>query len=250
MTALSQNAVVANTADQRIDESGILVVDKPAGITSMDVIRVIRRIAKPRKIGHGGTLDPFATGVLPILLNQATKFSEDVMSGIKEYDGVFILGRAYDTQDITGTPLGDPKQIPLGTTLESLQELTKHFVGKIFQTPPLYSAVKRHGRPLYDYARSGESIQVEPRPVFVEKFEVTSRIDETRFRFYVRSAKGVYVRTLVHDLGQKLGCGAVVESLRRTQQGRFHIDAAVPLQSLKFPSDIRGHLRPIVERHN
>lgn len=237
----------SNVQTEGLEESGFLLVDKPVGLTSMDVVRVLRRIARPRKIGHGGTLDPFATGVLPILLNQATKSSDDVMRGIKEYEGHFLLGQAYDTQDITGQALGEPQEVPKSLTLEKMQEAAKAFEGEIEQTPPQYSAVKRNGRPLYEYARRGESVKVEPRKVFVEKFEITGWDEEQRVSFYVRSAKGVYVRTLVHDLGQKLGCGAVVESLKRTQTGPFHLDEAVPLSTLKFVSDIKKHLKAPTE---
>ncbi|MBN8555479.1 MAG: tRNA pseudouridine(55) synthase TruB [Deltaproteobacteria bacterium] len=230
---------------ESLNESGILVVDKPEGLTSMDVIRVLRKVCNARKIGHGGTLDPFATGVLPILINKATGLSAKVMEGIKEYEGSLVLGVAYDTQDMTGTPLYDPKPVPLDVTMERLNELAKAFEGNIEQRPPMYSAVKKNGRPLYDYARAGETVEVETRKVFVERFRLTEKIDERTFKFYVRSAKGVYVRTLVHDLGEKLGIGAVVKSLTRTQAGRYHIDEAVQLSTLKFASDVRAHLKPL-----
>jgi tRNA pseudouridine55 synthase len=226
-------------------ESGILVVDKPAGMTSMDVIRELRKIFYSPRCGHGGTLDPFATGVLPILVNDATKVSERVMKGMKEYEGIFYLGQSYDTQDITGTPLHEVKPIPASLSIEDVQKAAQAFVGEIFQTPPMYSAVKKAGRPLYDYARKGEKVEVEKRQVFVESFEIEERVDERRFRFRVRSAKGVYVRTLIHDLGETLGCGGVLESLRRTQAGPFVIDQAVQLGTLKVLSDIRLHLKPI-----
>lgn len=228
----------------QLDESGILVIDKPAGMTSMDVIRVLRRIARVKKVGHGGTLDPFATGVLPILFNNATRLSARVMDGVKEYEGEFLLGLSYDTQDITGTPLHEPKPLPANLSLVSMQELASTLTGKIKQMPPAYSAVKKNGRPLYSYARAGEAVEVEPREVFVESFKILSQEDANRFRFHVRCAKGVYVRTLVHDLGQMLGCGAVVQKLTRTQTGVFQIDEAVSLSTLRFVSDIRAHLRP------
>jgi tRNA pseudouridine55 synthase len=234
-------------ARDRLDESGVLIIDKPAGITSMDVIRVIRRITGARRIGHGGTLDPFATGVLPILINQATRLSSKVMDGVKEYVGTFLLGVSYDTQDMTGKPLHEDLPLPEGFSEVRLYELSGEFVGEIEQLPPMYSAVKRNGRPLYDYARAGEQVSVEPRKVFVESFKIGRRLDERRFEFAVRCAKGTYVRTLVHDLGQKLGCGAVVESLTRTQTGAFHIDEAVQLSTLKYVSDIRSHLKAINE---
>ena len=226
-------------------ESGVLIVDKPKDMTSMDVIRVLRRVCRFRRIGHGGTLDPFATGVLPILINHATRLSADVMNGRKEYEGVLLLGVAYDTQDVTGTPLHEMKPIPADLSMAMVAEAAQNFVGDIEQLPPMYSAVKKNGRPLYDYARAGESVEVSTRKVTVEKFEILERVDERRFRFSVRCAKGVYVRTLVHDLGQRLGCSAVVEQLTRTQTGRFHLDEAVQLSTLKYTSDLRTHLRPM-----
>lgn len=230
---------------ERLDESGVLIIDKPAGITSMDVIRVLRRVTRVRKIGHGGTLDPFATGVLPILINNATRASGQIMDGVKEYEGSFVLGLSYDTQDMTGEPLHAPKPVNPSVDLNRLNEVAQRFKGWIEQQPPMFSAVKKNGRPLYDYARAGETVKVESRKVHVEEFKITSQVAENEYRFFVRSAKGVYVRTLVHDLGQVLGCGAVVKSLSRTQTGPFHIDEAVQLSTLRFVSDIRAHLKPV-----
>jgi len=228
-----------------LEESGILVVDKPAGITSMDVIRILRRVVRTKKMGHGGTLDPFATGVLPILINRATQLSAQVMAGAKAYEGVFLLGQAYDTQDVTGTPLHEPKAIPADLKLDQLQDLADQLTGNIEQMPPMYSAVKKNGRPLYKYARAGEVVEVEPRKVFVEKFQILERSDERTVQFKVFCAKGVYVRTLVHDLGQKLGCGAVVKELRRTRTGPFHIDEALQLSTLRHVTDIKTHLKSL-----
>lgn len=233
----------------RLLEAGIIIVDKPAGMTSMDVVRQIRRIAKPKKIGHGGTLDPFATGVLPILLNSATKLSSKIMDGIKEYEGSFLLGMCFDTQDVTGQQIGETKDIPFDLSLEKVREMAQKFVGEIMQRPPLYSAVKKQGRPLYYYAHRNlpVPVEVEARKVIVERFDILERQDERRFRFYVRVHKGTYVRTLIHDLGQALGLGAVVESLRRTQTSEFHLDEAVQLSTLRFASDIKSHLKTINE---
>ncbi len=228
---------------ERFFESGVLVIDKPKGLTSMDVIRVLRRVSGAKKIGHGGTLDPFATGVLPILFNSATRLSNQIMDGVKEYEGTLYLGQAYDTQDITGKPLFESDRSVDGITFEQVRDIAQNFVGEIFQTPPQYSAVKKNGRPLYDYARAGETVAVDARKVVVEKFEIEEQIDSRRFRFFVRSHKGVYVRTLVHDLGEKLGCGGVVESLCRTQTGPFHLDEAVRLSTLQVSSDIKQHLK-------
>lgn len=226
-------------------ESGVLLIDKPAGISSMDVIRLIKRVIRAKKIGHGGTLDPFATGLLPIMLNRATRFSNELMDREKAYIGVFHLGQAFDTQDITGQALHEMKEIPHGLTLEKIQEVANSFVGEIEQIPPIYSAVKKEGKALYLYAREGKEVEVSARKVFVEDFEILSWDGMRRVEFSARVKKGVYVRTLVHDLGQKLGCGAVLESLRRTETGGFHIEEAVQLSTLKMLSDIKSHLKPI-----
>lgn len=227
-------------------ESGVLVVDKPSGISSMDVIRLVKRVIRPKKIGHGGTLDPLATGVLPILINDATKLSDRIMQGVKEYEGSFLLGYTYDTQDISGERLEEHK-IPTDLTLEKIQAETKGLEGQIQQLPPAYSAIKKAGRPAYDYARKGEVAPLEPRTVVVESFKVLSWDGDRRCRFAVRVQKGVYVRTLIHDLGQRLGIGAVTETLRRTQVGRFQVDEAIQLPTLRFVSDVREHLKSIQE---
>jgi len=230
---------------EAIHQSGILVIDKPKGMTSMDVIREIRRIAYVKRLGHGRTLDPFATGVLPILVNDATKLSARIMDSVKEYEGVLFLGQAYDTQDMTGKALYEERNIDPSLSLDDVNAAAQRFVGDILQRPPAYSAVKRQGRPLYDYARAGETIEVEPRPVKVERFRIEERLSEREFTFSVRCAKGTYVRTLVHDLGESLGFGAVTKELKRTQTGSFHIDEAVQLSTLRFISDIKNHLRAI-----
>ncbi len=226
-------------------ESGVIIIDKPKGITSMDVIREIRRIAYIKRLGHGGTLDPFATGVLPILVNDATRLSSRIMDSVKEYEGILFLGQAFDTQDMTGQPLHELRDLNPSLSLQEVQEISRSFVGEILQKPPAYSAIKRQGRPLYDYARAGESVEVEPRPVKVERFDIVERLSEREFSFSVRCAKGTYVRTLVHDLGEKLGVGAVTKELKRTLTGPFHVDGAVQLSTLRFISDIKSHLKAI-----
>ncbi len=230
-------------AGQSFYESGVLLIDKPTGISSMDVIRLVKRIIRPKKIGHGGTLDPLATGVLPILVNDATKLSDRVMAGEKEYEGSFLLGMTYDTQDVSGTKLSET-HVPATLSLEDIQKAADTLVGDIEQVPPMYSAIKKAGRPLYDYARSGQSVELNSRKVRVEQFKILSFDGDRRCRFLVKVQKGVYVRTLIHDLGQRLGIGAVTESLRRTQVGSFQIDEAIQLPTLRLVSDIQKHLRP------
>ncbi|TVQ79566.1 MAG: tRNA pseudouridine(55) synthase TruB [Bradymonadales bacterium] len=237
-------------ATEKFDLSGVLVVDKPEGVTSMDVIRVVRRLLRPNKIGHGGTLDPLATGVLPILLNRATKMSNEVMGGIKEYEGSFLLGQSFDTQDVTGSPLSEPQAIPESLTFEQLKREAEAFVGEIDQTPPIYSAVKSKGKALYEYARAGEQVEPQARKVKVDVFEIRQWDGFRRVKFFVRVHKGTFVRTLIHDLGQRLGVGAALESLRRLQAGRFHIDEAVQLSTLRVSSDVVKHLKPLNRRTN
>lgn len=232
---------------ERFLNSGLLLVDKPAGITSMDVLRVVKRLCRPKKVGHGGTLDPFATGLLPVLMNSATKMSDTIISGVKEYEGSFVLGLSFDTQDITGKPLGEPRPLPENLSLEMIQKKANEFLGEVEQVPPMYSAIKKNGKPLYSYARKGESVEVSSRKVHIEEFKILGQDAEIRFRFRVRVHKGTYVRTLIHDLGESLGCGAVLESLRRTQIGPFSIDEAVQLSTLKFASDISEKLKTITE---
>lgn len=230
-------------------ESGVLLVDKPTGMTSMDVIRVIKRIARPKKIGHAGTLDPFATGLLPVLINSATRLSDRIMSGTKEYEGCFLLGMVFDTQDITGQQVGETKELPLDLDLQKVQEEAKSFVGKIQQTPPIYSAIKKQGKPLYFYARNNIEVEIKPRTVLIEDFQILKKEGDRRFYFSARVQKGTYMRTLIHDLGQALGVGAVLESLRRTKTSHYHLDEAVQLSTLKFPSDIRSHLKTTENRN-
>ncbi len=231
------------SSTENFTQSGVLIIDKPTGISSMDVIRLVKRVIRPKKIGHGGTLDPLATGVLPVLINDATKASNQIMGGVKEYEGSFLLGYTFDTQDISGQKLTEAA-VPTTLTLEMINKEAQTLVGEIEQLPPMYSAIKKSGRPLYEYARSGEAVDVETRKVTVEKFEVLDWDGDRRCRFFVRVQKGVYVRTLIHDLGQRLGIGAVTESLRRTQVGSFGIHEAIQLPTLRFVSDVQKHLRP------
>lgn len=230
---------------EELFESGVLVVDKPAGISSMDVLRLLKRFVKAKKIGHGGTLDPFATGVLPVLLNSATKKSSQIMDGVKEYEGSFLLGKVYDTQDLTGNQIGEDQSIPADLSLQRIRDVAKSFEGEILQTPPKYSAIKKDGRKLYEYARKGQEIELEQRKVKVERFEILSWDKDRGLKFRAQVHKGVYLRSLIHDLGQKLEIGAVLENLKRTRVGGFLIEEAVQLSTLRFVSDIRKHLKKL-----
>jgi tRNA pseudouridine55 synthase len=228
--------------DVPVEKSGILNIDKPAGLSSMDVIRVIKKIGKIRKVGHAGTLDPMATGVLPVLINNATKLSNTLMAGSKEYDGTLIFGREYDTQDITGTVVGDVVELPAGLTLKALKDAASKFKGEIDQIPPIFSAIKKNGKPLYKYARSSQIVDIQTRKVFVDVFDIVDQVDAHTFSFYVACGKGVYVRTLVHDLGALIGCPAALASLRRLRVGKFLFEKTVKLEHLKTSDDIVDRL--------
>lgn len=213
------------------DPDGVLLVDKPAGVTSSDVVVAVRRMFKLRKVGHGGTLDPQATGLLVLLVGRGTKLSGAAMSGDKTYEGTLRLGAATDTQDAEGEVVSGSD--PSGVTREALEALVaSDFAGDIFQTPPMVSAIKVDGVPLYRMARRGEEVAREPRLVHVYSFRVDDfGIPDTRFT--VRCSKGTYVRTLCHDIGAKLGCGGHLASLRRVRSGRFDVADAVPLDALR-----------------
>jgi len=227
------------------ERSGILNIDKPEGLSSMDVIRVIRKVGSIKKAGHGGTLDPFATGVLPVLINRATKFSDKFLETDKVYSGVMLLGQAYDTQDITGTPVGEYVDCDDTITLDFLNEEAKIFTGKIVQVPPVYSAIKKAGKPLYAYAREGKAVVADQREVFIDSFQFLEKLDAKRFAFEVACQKGVYIRTLIHDLGIKLAVPAVLESLRRTRNGALSADRSVKLQNIQSKDDIEQYILEI-----
>jgi len=200
-------------------------------MTSSDVVVAVRRMFKLKKVGHGGTLDPQATGLLVLLVGRGTKLSANAMGGEKTYEGTLRLGAATNTQDAEGEIVsrGDCS----GVTQEKLEALVaSDFSGDIFQTPPMVSAIKVDGVPLYKMARRGEEIAREPRLVHIFSF----RIDEFGLpdtRFTVRCSKGTYVRTLCHDIGEKLGCGGHLAALRRIRSGRFGVADAITLDALR-----------------
>ena len=208
---------------------GLLLVDKPAGPTSHDVVHKIRRTFRIEKVGHGGTLDPAATGLLVILLGRATRLSDLVMGGEKAYAGILRLGTVTNSQDMDGQiveekPFDAVTREQAETALEALR-------GDIYQIPPMVSAIKLHGVPLYKLARKGQEVVREPRLVHIFRFAITAWAPPL-ITFEVRCTKGTYVRTLAHDLGQTLGCGACLQSLRRTASGSFDVAAAAPFDTL------------------
>ncbi len=208
---------------------GFIVIDKPAGMTSHDVVRAVRRIAGQKKVGHTGTLDPFATGVLPVALGEGTKAIPFLDEAVKEYRAVMRLGAATDTQDCTGTVIREGVWRDL--TPEAVRAAATLFVGRLLQVPPMYSALKRDGVPLYRLARRGEEVARDAREIEIHELV----IEEVAFpdvAFRVRCSRGTYVRTLAHDMGERLGCGAHLVALCRTMSGPFGIDAAVSLDRL------------------
>ncbi len=223
--------------------SGVLVVDKAAGMTSHDVVALGRRRLGLRRVGHAGTLDPAATGVLPILLGEATKLMPYLAEQDKAYVVTIRLGVTTDTQDLQGRILAERPVPPL--TPETVARAARGFVGRIRQVPPMYSAVRHEGRRLYELAREGREVSRQPREVVVHALDV-EEVSPPSVRLRVVCGKGTYVRTLVADLGEALGCGAVVERLVRTRVGPFTLDGAVPVPALaSLPVDaLRERVRP------
>ena len=228
------------------DPEGILLVDKPKGITSHDVVDRVRRIYRMKKVGHAGTLDPMATGLMIILVGKATKVSQYMMSMDKEYTGTMKLGEETDSQDAEGEILVT-KDVPELTEEQVLAEM-KTFLGDQYQTPPMFSAKKVNGQKLYKLARQGKTVQREPRVINISKFEMTD-FSLPEISFLVGCSKGAYIRTIAHDLGQKLGCGAHLAGLRRTVSGKFKISGATTLEELTnlSPADLAKRVVPILK---
>jgi tRNA pseudouridine55 synthase len=209
---------------------GLLLVDKPADWTSHDVVGFVRSRYRLAKVGHGGTLDPMATGLLVLLLGRGTKCSDDVMKGEKVYEGALTLGTTTDTQDAEGQVL-ETKEVPAFSP-EQIAAAFAPFTGEILQMPPMVSALKKDGVPLYKLARRGEEIEREARPVQIHALDILD-IQLPQVFFRVRCGKGFYVRTLAHDIGQSLGCGAHLSSLRRTVSGTYRVDEALSIDALR-----------------
>lgn len=226
------------------DPDGILLIDKPQEWTSHDVVAKIRNTFQLNKVGHGGTLDPNATGLIAILIGRGTKLSAKVMGSDKTYEGEILLGVETDSQDTDGeiTAEKDPSSV----TEEQIRAEIKTAVGDQMQMPPMVSAIKKDGVPLYKLARKGQVIEREPRFIHVYKFALLD-FAPPRATIEVKCTKGTYVRTLAHDLGQRLGCGACLSQLRRTQSGDFDISKAWNLDEvLKWDrDDLASNLIPM-----
>lgn len=205
--------------------NGILIVNKPSGWTSQDVVAKLRGALHEKRIGHGGTLDPMATGVLPVFVGRATRGVEFFEAAEKEYIAGLKLGLTTDTEDTTGNLL---TQSPVNVTKDAIEQVLSGFLGQIEQIPPMYSAIKIGGQKLYELARKGQSVERKPRKITIFELELLDGSSDS-WRIRVRCSKGTYVRTLCRDIGEKLGCGGCMESLVRTKAGVYTLDEAVDL---------------------
>ena len=221
--------------------NGIVIVDKPQGWTSQDVTARLRRVFNTRRIGHGGTLDPMATGVLPVFVGRGTRGVEFFEHAEKTYEAVLQLGITTDTEDVTGTVL---EEKPVALTEEEFLNILPQFRGEIQQVPPMYSALKVNGQKLCDLARQGKEVERKPRTITIHKLECLEFNGDTA-RLLVHCSKGTYIRTLCKDIGEALGCGGCMKSLRRVTAGEYTIEEAVPLQTLLDTEDPAVYLRPV-----
>ena len=224
---------------------GILLIDKDAGCTSHDVVNKVRRILKIRSVGHAGTLDPLATGLLVILVGRATKVSQYLMSLDKVYDGEMKLGVETNSQDSEGEVVSE-LPVPESVNEAYMREQMASFLGDQYQTPPMFSAKKLNGIPLYKLARQGQEVQREPRFINISKFELLEW-NKPAAKFRLACSKGTYVRTVCHDLGKKIGCGAHMTQLRRISSDKFNVENAITVEKLSqlSPSAIKKILIPV-----
>lgn len=209
--------------------NGVLIIDKPAGWTSMDVCAKLRGVFHEKRVGHGGTLDPMATGVLPVFLGRATRAVEYATDSDKEYVAGLKLGVVTNTQDTTGEIL---EERPVTTSQAELEAVLPRFTGELEQIPPMFSAIKKDGKKLYELARKGIEVERKTRRIVIKELELTNRIDDTTYELRVLCSKGTYVRTLCHDIGAALGCGAAMCSLRRTMAAGYTLADSVTLEQV------------------
>lgn len=220
--------------------NGFLNILKPPGMTSSDVVlRVRKMLPRGVRVGHGGTLDPDAAGVLPVCVGRATRLFDYIVDKEKHYIAELTLGVETDTQDASGAPVAVR---PVTCCAEDLKAVLPEFIGEIMQTPPAYSAIKRDGKRMYDLARSGQAVELEARPVTIHAMEYREQIDNTRYLIGVSCGKGAYIRTLCHDIGQRLDCGGHMSFLLRDRCGAFTLQDATALEEL---TDVASHLLPL-----
>ena len=221
--------------------NGIVIIDKPEGWTSQDVVSKLRGVLHTKRIGHGGTLDPMATGVLPVFVGRGTRAVEFFEHAEKTYETVLRFGITTDTEDITGNILAE-KQVNI--TEAALETALEQFRGEIQQIPPMYSALKINGQKLCDLARKGKEVERKPRTITIHELELLA-FDGNTARLRVHCSKGTYIRTLCKDIGENLGCGGCMASLRRVSAGSYTIDQAIPLAELIDAVDPEQFLRPV-----
>ncbi len=215
------------------DLEGVLLIDKPSGLTSHDVVDRVRRKLKMKRIGHAGTLDPMATGLLIILVGKATKLSQYLMSLDKTYEGTITLGESTNTYDGEGEVM-TKRPVP-DLALDDVKAVVGSFIGDQYQKPPMFSAVKINGQPLYKMARQGKEIEREPRFIRISRFDVT-RFESPEVDFSLDCTKGTYVRSLANDIGEKIGCGGYLSGLRRTASDKFNLENAIELERFQEAS--------------
>lgn len=221
--------------------NGIVIIDKPAGWTSQDVVSKLRGVLHTKRIGHGGTLDPMATGVLPVFVGRATRGVEFFEHAEKTYEAVLQLGITTDTEDTSGIVL-EEKEVSISEA--DLLDVLPRFRGEILQVPPMYSALKVNGKKLYELARAGKEVERQPRPITIHELELLEFTGNTA-RLRVHCSKGTYIRTLCKDIGAALGCGGCMAALRRVQAGEYIIEEAVPLEALLECETPEQYLRPV-----
>ena len=221
--------------------NGIVIVDKPQGWTSQDVTARLRRVFNTRRIGHGGTLDPMATGVLPVFVGRATRGVEFFEHAEKTYETVLRLGLTTDTEDVSGETLTEQE---VNLTEEAFSAALPQFRGEIMQVPPMYSALKVNGQKLVDLARKGKTVERQPRPITVHELTLLEFSGNTA-RLRVHCSKGTYIRTLCKDIGEALGCGGCMAELRRVRAGEYTVSEAVPLQTLLDTETPERYLRDV-----
>ncbi|MBC7860954.1 MAG: tRNA pseudouridine(55) synthase TruB [Burkholderiaceae bacterium] len=238
-----ERSVKAPRPPKRIRDlvDGVLLLDKPVGLSSNDALIKAKRLLNAKKAGHTGTLDPFATGLLPLCFGEATKFSQDLLEADKTYETVVHLGQRTDTGDTEGEVL---ETLEVNVTREQIEAVLERFRGPIQQVPPMYSALKRDGKPLYEYARAGITLEREARPVTIHRLELI--VYEAPFlTLSVTCSKGTYIRVLGEDIGHALGCGAHLNALRRTQVGALTMDGVITLEELGAHAEPVGLLAPV-----
>ncbi len=217
-------------------KEGILIVNKPSGLTSHDVVARIRKRFGIKKVGHAGTLDPLATGVLVVLLGKYTKMSDRLMGLDKAYRATMLLGRKTDSADIQGKTIAEHAYDQIN--LERIKHVFQEFVGTIDQRPPMYSAIKFKGKKLYELARKGIVVDREPRTITIEKLEILN-FQPPSVEFMMECSKGTYVRQLADDIGERLGCGACISQIERTKVGSYRLNEAIRLEEIN-----ESHIQP------